>query len=62
MNKQLVRKYTESEKLLRKIQALEEQLKGVDKETEELEKTELHKIFKATNISFEEYTEIIKGL
>lgn len=41
---------------------MQEKLKGVDSEAEELEKTELHKIFRTSKISFEEYTQIIKGV
>ena len=61
MNTRLTKKYIEAEKLQRQIQALQEKLQGVDDEAEELEKTELHKIFKTTNITFEEYTQIVKG-
>lgn len=62
MDKKLIKKYQESEKLQKQIQALQEKLKGVDSEAEELEKTELHKIFRTAKISFEEYTQIIKGV
>lgn len=61
MNNRLTKKYKEAEKLQKQIQALQEKLQGVDNEAEELEKTELHKIFKSTKITFEEYTQIVKG-
>lgn len=61
MNKNLTKKYKESEKIQKQILALQEKLQGVDNDAMELEKTELHKIFKSTKISFEEYTQIIEG-
>lgn len=61
MDRKLIKKYDESEKLQKQIEALQEKLQGVNDEAEELEKAELHKIFKSAKISFEEYTGIVKG-
>lgn len=62
MNKKLLKKYSESEKIEMQIQALQEKLQGVNEEAVELEKTELHKMFISAKITFEEYTQIITGI
>lgn len=62
MNKRLIKKYNESEKIELQIQALQEKLQGVNEEAVEIEKSELHKIFKSAKITFEEYTQIITGI
>ena len=62
MNKKLLKKYSESEKIEMQIQELQEKLQGVNEEAVELEKTELHKIFISSKITFEEYTQIVTGI
>lgn len=62
LNKKLLRKYSESKKIELQILALQEKLQGVNEEAVEIEKAELHKIFTSTKISFEDYTNIIKGI
>lgn len=62
MNKKLLKKYKQGEKIEQQIKALEDRLQGVNDQTVELEKVELHKIYRAANLDFEDYKKIVEGV
>ncbi|HHX70824.1 MAG TPA: hypothetical protein GX708_22580 [Gallicola sp.] len=60
MDRKLIRKYGEREKLQSQIKKLQDKLEKINREVVELEKVELYKNFEVMNISLEEYKSIVE--
>ncbi|NLY19908.1 MAG: hypothetical protein GXZ08_01285 [Tissierellia bacterium] len=61
MDRRLIKKYGERDKLLSQINSLQEKLNKVNRDVIELEKVELYKNFEVMDISLEEYKKIVEG-